>query len=142
MSNTAMTAMMISSITPLIRVLGINSSFSKALLLGIPTAATIGGIGTVIGSTPNAIAVGALEEKGIHITFLDWMVFGFPTALILLYSFYLLLVYKLRIKEIVLDIPIFKKSEKKVETSKRILVISILSITIIHGRLNPCMEFR
>jgi sodium-dependent dicarboxylate transporter 2/3/5 len=88
MSNTATTAMMISSILPLVHNIGKDHIFSKILLISIPAAATVGGIGTIIGSTPNAIAVGALGEIGVRITFLDWMVFGLPVAIILVYSFY------------------------------------------------------
>jgi len=91
MSNTATTAMMITSVLPLIHVLGKDHAFSKSLLIGIPAAASVGGIGTIIGSTPNAIAVGALQEIGIHLSFLDWMIFGIPTALVLVYTFYRLL---------------------------------------------------
>lgn len=130
MSNTATTAMMISSITPLIRILGVSSNFSKALLIGIPAAATIGGIGTIIGSTPNAIAVGALQGKGIHITFLEWMMFGFPTALILIYSFYRVLIYKLDIHGLQLDLSQLPSSEKNVNPFKRNAVLFILFLTI------------
>jgi sodium-dependent dicarboxylate transporter 2/3/5 len=109
MSNTATTAMMISSTLPLIHILGKDNSFSKALLIGIPGSAAVGGIGTIIGSTPNAIAVGALHEIGIHLTFLDWMIIGFPVALLLVFLFYKFLVRQipktmnindLRIKEL------------------------------------------
>ncbi len=88
MSNTATTAMMVTSVLPLIHVLGKDHTFSRSLLIGIPAAASVGGIGTIIGSTPNAIAVGALQEIGIHLSFLDWMIFGIPTALVLVYTFY------------------------------------------------------
>jgi sodium-dependent dicarboxylate transporter 2/3/5 len=88
MSNTATTAMMISSILPLIRILGKDHRIAKAYLVGIPAAATVGGVGTIIGSTPNAIAVGALNEVGIRITFIEWMSFGIPAAIILVWSFY------------------------------------------------------
>jgi sodium-dependent dicarboxylate transporter 2/3/5 len=88
MSNTATTAMMISSILPLIYAIGKDHIFSKVLLIAIPAAATVGGIGTIIGSTPNAIAVGAIAELGVSITFLDWMIFGFPIAVVLVYAFY------------------------------------------------------
>jgi solute carrier family 13 (sodium-dependent dicarboxylate transporter), member 2/3/5 len=137
MSNTATTAMMISSITPLIRILGVRSNFSKALLIGIPTAATIGGIGTIIGSTPNAIAVGALQEKGISITFLEWMLVGFPTALILIYSFYLVLIRKLKIQETDLDLSLLPKSEKTIEPFKRNSVLFTLFITIALWATEP-----
>src|SRR6187549_2499780 len=83
MSNTAATAMVIASIMPLLNALGNKSGVTKALLLGIPIAATTGGMGTIIGSPPNLIAVGALENIGISVSFLDWMVYGLPIALAL-----------------------------------------------------------
>jgi solute carrier family 13 (sodium-dependent dicarboxylate transporter), member 2/3/5 len=92
MSNTATTAMMIGSVLPLITQLGPSHRFSRALLIGIPAAATLGGIGTIIGSTPNAIAAGALNEVGIRVSFLDWMLFGIPAAAVLLYVYYRILV--------------------------------------------------
>jgi solute carrier family 13 (sodium-dependent dicarboxylate transporter), member 2/3/5 len=83
MSNTATTAMVIAAITPLLVSLGKKSGIAKALLLGIPMAATIGGMGTIIGTPANAIAAGALEHEGIAIGFIDWMKFGAPISLLL-----------------------------------------------------------
>jgi solute carrier family 13 (sodium-dependent dicarboxylate transporter), member 2/3/5 len=80
MSNTATTAMVIAAIMPLLMSLGRGSGFAKALLLGIPIAAATGGMGTIIGTPPNAIAVGALENAGITIDFIDWMKYGLPIA--------------------------------------------------------------
>ena len=94
-SNTATTAMMLGSVLPLVTQLGKAHPMSKALLIGIPAAATLGGIGTIIGSTPNAIAAGALQEVGVAISFLDWMLFGIPAAIILLYIYYRFLVRQL-----------------------------------------------
>lgn len=130
MSNSATTAMMISSVIPLIHALGAKSNFSRALLTGIPAAATIGGIGTIIGSTPNAIAVGALQEKGLNITFVDWMLVGTPTALLLVYLFYRYLSKKLKIKDAVVDISRINQSEKKVDPFKRRAVVLTLIATI------------
>ena len=83
MSNTATTAMVLAAVMPLLVSLGKKSGFAKALLLGIPIAAATGGMGTIIGTPPNAIAVGALENEGIIIDFIDWMKFGVPLAFIL-----------------------------------------------------------
>lgn len=88
MSNTATAAMMIGSIIPLVSKLGKGNPLTRALLIGIPAAASVGGLGTIIGSTPNAIAVGALETVGVKISFLTWMVFGVPLALLLVWSFW------------------------------------------------------
>ena len=74
MSNTAATAMVVASIMPLLNALGNKSGVSKALLLGVPIAATTGGMGSIIGSPPNLIAVGALENIGINVSFLDCIV--------------------------------------------------------------------
>jgi sodium-dependent dicarboxylate transporter 2/3/5 len=75
--------MVVASIMPLLNALGNKSGISKALLLGVPIAATTGGMGSIIGSPPNLIAVGALENIGINVSFLDWMIYGFPIALAL-----------------------------------------------------------
>ncbi len=83
MSNTATTAMVIAAIMPLLASLGKGSGFAKALLLGIPIAAATGGMGTIIGTPPNAIAAGALENAGISIDFIEWMKYGVPLTLAL-----------------------------------------------------------
>ena len=54
----------------------------------------MGGMGTIIGSPPNAIAVGALQGVGIEIDFLTWMAYGVPLALLLTVAFYALLTRK------------------------------------------------
>ncbi|KUI97793.1 SLC13 family permease [Vibrio sp. MEBiC08052] len=80
-SNTATTAMML----PL--VLGILSKVDADkghktyvfVLLGIAYSASIGGIATVVGSPPNAIAAAQ-----VGLTFTDWMKFGLPTTVVML----------------------------------------------------------
>lgn len=83
MSNTAITAMVIAAVMPLLNNLGKKSPLTKALLLAIPIASTTGGLGTIIGTPANAIAAGALENAGIEIDFLHWMFYGVPLALFL-----------------------------------------------------------
>ncbi len=87
MTNTASTALMLpialvvlksNKITPL------KSKYGKSIVLGIAYAATIGGMGTLIGSTPNAIAAKFLGDQGIAMSFTDWMFFGLPLVVILL----------------------------------------------------------
>ena len=58
---------------------GAGSRFGKAMMLGVAYAASIGGLGTIVGSPPNAIFVGYLESSmGRTVTFLDWMLYGVP----------------------------------------------------------------
>lgn len=54
-----------------------------ALPIGIAFAASIGGLGTLVGSPTNAIAVGLLDRMiGIKISFVDWMIFGLPIVIV------------------------------------------------------------
>ncbi len=130
MSNTATTAMMISSILPLARMMGRDSEYTKALLVGIPAAATLGGMGTIIGSTPNAIAVGAMQERGINLTFVDWMIFGLPTALIAVYLFWKFLTKKLNLSEIHLDLSEMKGKSQSKKGFERNAVLFTLFVTV------------
>lgn len=66
--------------------------FPPALLLGIVYAAAVGGLGTLIGTPPNALLAGFLTSAyGIEIGFLRWMLVGVPLVLVLLPLCWLLL---------------------------------------------------
>ena len=63
-----------------------NLNFGKALMLAIAYSASIGGIATLIGTPPNLVLAGVVEETfGYEITFAKWFQFGFPISLILLF---------------------------------------------------------
>lgn len=63
-----------------------NQIFGKALMLAIAYSASIGGIATLIGTPPNLVLAGVVEETyGYEITFLQWFKFGFPISVILLF---------------------------------------------------------
>ena len=140
MSNTATTAMMLAALMPLISTLGKSSGFAKALLLGIPGAAAIGGMGTIIGSPPNAIAVDMINripDIRIQIGFLEWMVLGVPVALILILFFWLLLKRKYEAPEQV-DLSTLAIDEPPVDSREHIgnwnpqrVMWVILSITVV-----------
>lgn len=60
-------------------------NFSAALLLGVAYGATIGGLGTLIGTPTNAIVQGFMARNfAIEVSFLDWLLFGLPTVALLL----------------------------------------------------------
>jgi sodium-dependent dicarboxylate transporter 2/3/5 len=63
-----------------------SSRYGKALVLGIAYGATIGGISTPVGSTPNPLAVRFLADAGTPITFLDWVVKLAPLAALMVLS--------------------------------------------------------
>ncbi|WP_156288240.1 SLC13 family permease [Oceanobacillus salinisoli] len=63
-----------------------NFAFGKALMLGIAYSASIGGISTLIGTPPNTLLAGAVNELyGIEISFASWMLFGVPFAWIFIF---------------------------------------------------------
>ena len=146
MSNTATTAMMIAAVIPFINTLEKNAPFSKALLIGIPAAASLGGMGTIIGSPPNAIAVDAMSNHGIQFGFLEWMIIGFPVAVILVLLFWLFLINKFVPKVSTIDLGFLNDLEGDTPSNSRIfrikrkIVSGVLLLTLtlwltgnIHG---------
>lgn len=63
-----------------------NQTFGKAIMLGIAYSASIGGVATLIGTPPNLVLAGVVEESfGYEITFSQWFKFGFPISVVLLF---------------------------------------------------------
>ena len=140
MSNTATTAMMIATAAPLYT--NSKGSFSRALLLGIPAAASIGGMGTIIGSPPNAITVGALAKQGIHVGFLDWMIVGMPLAIILTLVFWRILVSAYKIGKDPLDTSFLTAPSDEapaVNALQEQIMIAILVLTLFFWMLGKSL---
>lgn len=58
--------------------------YSTGLMLMVAYAASVGGIGTLIGTPPNLIGAGLIQQQiGVTISFIDWMAFGLPLLLIM-----------------------------------------------------------
>lgn len=68
-----------------------KSNFGIALMLGIAYSASIGSLGTIIGTPPNAMLAAYMSEQGIHIGFGQWMLLGVPVAIVLMVAAWLLL---------------------------------------------------
>lgn len=91
MSNTATAAMMLTFLTPVLATLPKDGGGRISLALAIPIAANLGGMGTPIGTPPNAIALGALQDAGYCITFVGWMLRMVPYVIVMLLIAWVLL---------------------------------------------------
>ena len=132
MSNTATTAMMLAVIAPVVASLGPTDPFGKALLLGVAFAANIGGMGTIIGTPPNAIAAGALAHTQ-PIGFPMWMALGVPVALCLagIMWLYLTLAYPCHREAVSLTALSDEDAEtRSLPVWKRILVLGVFLATV------------
>ncbi|CAL2079192.1 Solute carrier family 13 (Sodium-dependent dicarboxylate transporter), member 2/3/5 [Tenacibaculum sp. 190524A02b] len=70
-----------------------DQNFALAVMLGIAFAANAGGIATVIGTPPNSVLIGLLEnEYNIEISFLKWMTVGLPFSMVMIALVYFVLV--------------------------------------------------
>jgi sodium-dependent dicarboxylate transporter 2/3/5 len=80
-----------------------NLVFGKVMMLAIAYSASIGGIATLIGTPPNLVLAGVvLDTYNYEITFLQWFMFGFPIALIMLiisWKYLTSIAYKFQQKE-------------------------------------------
>ena len=138
MSNTATAAMML----PL--AMGILSQMDKEkehntyifVLLGIAYSASIGGMGTLVGSPPNAIVA-----SNLHLTFSDWLWYGLPVMIILmplmLGTLFLVFKPKLNIR--------FEQTFERIELNgKRILTLALFVVIafcwIFSSQLNPLIS--
>jgi solute carrier family 13 (sodium-dependent dicarboxylate transporter), member 2/3/5 len=62
---------------------GYTGGFAGALVMGIAFAASLGGLGTLVGSPTNAIAAGIIERTtGLNIDFLTWALYGVPLVIL------------------------------------------------------------
>lgn len=100
-SNTASTVVMLPIAISVIKLLlddkdGFtkgDKNFALSIMLGIAFAANAGGIATVIGTPPNSVLIGLLENQyDIQISFLTWMSFGLPFSILIITAVYFVLV--------------------------------------------------
>lgn len=91
-SNTATSVMMLPIALGVLEVSDHDPGFERSLLLGIAYAASIGGIGTLVGTPPNLfMASFVASDLGVEIGFAQWMVIGVPLVVVFLPLAWLLL---------------------------------------------------
>jgi sodium-dependent dicarboxylate transporter 2/3/5 len=92
MSNTATTATMMAVLVPVMTGLDSGDRARVGLALSIPVAANVGGIGTPVGTPPNAIAIGQLAANGVDVSFSTWMVRAVPVMVVVLLLAWVLII--------------------------------------------------
>ena len=89
MSNTATAAMLLPIGMSLLAFMesegGVSKKYGTVLMLSTAYGCSLGGIMTIVGTPPNVIAVGMIEEHvGVQITFVEWMFFAAPISIVML----------------------------------------------------------
>lgn len=132
MSNTATAAMMVTILAPILKATDdCNGSGKVGLALAIPIAANIGGIGTPVGTPPNAIALKYLNDPeglNMNIGFGEWMMVMVPFVItLLLISWFLLLkMFPFNEKNIVIKIEGEMRKDKDA-----IIVYVVFAVTVL-----------
>ena len=113
-------------------------NFRICLFLGIAYASSIGGLATIIGTPPNAAAVGILSSAfNRQITFLEWMKFGVPFSItLLLLSYWVMtnLVFPIKIGRFEKGQEFIKKELQELgkwtSNEKRVLLVFSVAISL------------
>lgn len=140
MSNTATAAMMMAVVTPVMRTLAPGHPFRPALPLGIAVAANLGGMGTLVGTPPNAIAAGFVARAGTELSFLDWMALGLPPAVLLAGALGAFLLHRYRAGGLVLDRQALHQAQQsgpRAPIWQRGIVVMVFSITLALWMFGP-----
>ena len=126
-SNTATAAMMLTFLTPVFKSLPANGKGRIALTMAIPIGANFGGMGTPIGTPPNAFAFKTLNELGMGIGFGQWMAVMVPLVIVMLILSWFIIktFYPFSKKTIELQI------EGEVKWNWRTYVVAITFVTTI-----------
>lgn len=139
MSNTATTAMMLAILLPILKSLPDGDKGRIALALAVPVSANLGGLGTPIGSPPNAIALKYLA--GEHaINFGQWMAFGIPFVLIMVgFSWFLLrMLFPFSLQQISIQMKgsFMQSTRARIVYATFALTIALWLTDFLHG-MNP-----
>jgi sodium-dependent dicarboxylate transporter 2/3/5 len=126
MSNTASAAIMIPISIIVLKENGLfheHSRFARGVVLAVAYAATIGGIGSLVGSPPNAIAAKYLHQSNVTLDFVEWMLKALPfVVLALLFTWLLLSLFN----KPEIDRIRFTYHERKLDRSQKLIFIIFL----------------
>ncbi len=126
MSNTATTAAMFAMVMPVMKALP-QGKARAGIALSIPAAANVSGISTPVSSPPNAIALAALQNQGIHITFVQWMLAAIPLVIVMMVAVWLFIAYSFIPADTTLKID----TSARFNRSKRAIAFYVIAVTTI-----------
>ena len=118
-SNTATAAMMLTFLTPVFKQLPPEGKGRIALAMSIPVAANLGGMGTPIGTPPNAIAIKYLNDPeglNLNVGFGEWMMFMVPLVAVLLFIGWMMLRWMFPFKQKTIELVIEGNMKKNIQT--------------------------
>ncbi|WP_299311890.1 DASS family sodium-coupled anion symporter [uncultured Aquimarina sp.] len=143
-SNTACTVVMLPIALSVIQLLVDDAdgftkndrNFALSIMLGIAFSANVGGVATIIGTPPNSVLIGFLEnEYQIEISFLNWMLLALPFSVLMIGIIYFVIVkwiYPNRIGSFAASKDLIDQELKKLGKIKRTerRVLSIFCVVI------------
>lgn len=127
MSNTATTAMMFAIVSPVLALYTPHDKGRVAMVLSIPFAANIGGMGTPIGTPPNAVAMKYISSQ-MGISFGQWMAFAIPLVVVILLVAWLFLIFSFPATTPTINLQI---KGKFLKTPKALTVYATFILTIL-----------
>ncbi len=146
-SNTATAVMMMTIVLPLLDKIKQDNPFGTAILLAVVIGSNLGGMATIIGTPPNAIAVGALGANAP--SFVEWIILALPPAMIVVFILRWLVLKKYPSTETNIDLQMIKEVEhfddstikftKKptIPSWKKQVTIGIFIVTVILWLTSP-----
>lgn len=124
-----------------------DKNFALSIMLGIAFAANVGGIATIIGTPPNTVLAGFMEnEYDVELSFMNWMMLGFPFAVVMIGIIYFVLVrwmYPNNLPNLSSSASVIQKELKALgpinPTEKRVLIIFAFAIFLwmFRALINP-----
>ncbi|MEM0326674.1 MAG: DASS family sodium-coupled anion symporter [Desulfurococcaceae archaeon] len=146
--NTAAAAIMVPVAVGMLNLIGARkgeSNLGKAMMIGVAYAASIGGIGTPVGTPPVPITISNVkDETGIYIGFATWMAWGVPLSLVLVFVAWFILtrLFKPEVKVITGGKEIVEKELAKIGglVGERRKALMLFLVAVALWLMDPIMK--